>query len=203
MKKYHFFGMMARLKLINRWSLMRNTREENLAEHSLEVAMIAHALAVIGNCYLDKNLNEERIALLGMYHDAAEIITGDLPTPVKYHDDRIRDNYKELEKEAQGTLLKLLPEKMWGSYQDIIYQETTAQEDEYLLKLLKAADKISAYIKCVEEEQTGNRDFSSAKESTYKALSDMNLEEVGLFMEMFMESYGLDLDTMSKDLHAD
>ncbi|MCD7863645.1 MAG: 5'-deoxynucleotidase [Lachnospiraceae bacterium] len=202
MEKYHFFGMMARLKLINRWSLMRNTREENLAEHSLEVAMIAHALAVIGNRYLGKSLNEDRIALLGMYHDAAEIITGDLPTPVKYHDDRIRDNYKDLEKEAQSTLLKLLPAEMWDSYRDIIYQET-APEDEYLLKLLKAADKISAYIKCVEEEQTGNRDFASAKESTCRALEDMNLEEVGLFMELFMESYGLDLDTMSKDLQAD
>ena len=202
MEKYHFFGMMARLKLINRWSLMRNTREENLAEHSLEVAMIAHALAVIGNTYLGKSLNEEKIALLGMYHDAAEIITGDLPTPVKYHDDHIRDNYKDLEKEAQSTLLNLLPREMWDSYRDIIYQEA-APEDAYLLRLLKAADKISAYIKCVEEEQTGNRDFASAKDSTYRALMEMDIEEVGLFMELFMESYGLDLDTMSKELHAE
>ncbi len=189
----HFFAMMARMKYIERWALMRNSDAENLSEHSLEVGMIAHALAVISNVRLGSRLDVGKAALIGMYHDATEIITGDLPTPIKYFNADIKSAYKEIEGVAADKLLALIPEDMRGYYEPVFKKN---KEDEYIRKLVKAADKISALIKCIEEEKTGNREFASAKESTEKALDAMNLKEVDIFREEFLGSYYMTLDEL-------
>ncbi|MCI8334485.1 MAG: 5'-deoxynucleotidase [Lachnospiraceae bacterium] len=189
-----FFAMMSRMKYIERWALMRNSRSENLSEHSLEVSMIAHALAVIGNTFLGKELDAKKAALLGIYHDATEIITGDMPTPIKYYNAQIKNTYKDIEKKASKTLLDMLPEEMQASYRAVFEKQ---QEDAYLWKLVKAADKLSAYIKCVEEEQAGNREFIRAKEMTLNHIRSMGVEETTLFLEYFMDSYGKNLDELT------
>ena len=160
--KGNFFAMMYRLKYIERWSLMKNTDVEKVSEHSLEVGMIAHALAVIGNVRFNKNLNVEKAALVGMYHDSAEIITGDMPTPVKYYNKEVQQAMKEVENVANKKLLSMLPDDMKPYYDSIFFKK---EEDEYLWKLVKAADKISALIKCMEELNTGNQEFRSAEAS--------------------------------------
>ena len=189
-----FFAMMSRMKYIERWALMRNSRSENLSEHSLEVSMIAHALAVIGNTYLGKKLDAQRAAVFGIYHDAAEIITGDMPTPIKYYNAQIKNTYKDIEKKASRTLLGMLPEEMREAYLGVFEKQ---QEDEYLWKLVKAADKISAYIKCIEEEQAGNREFVRAKEMTLNHIQSMGVEETKLFLSYFIDSYGKNLDELT------
>lgn len=189
-----FFAMMSRMKYIDRWALMRNSRNENLSEHSLEVSMIAHALAVIGNSGLGKKLDTGKAAVLGLYHDATEIITGDMPTPVKYYNKEIRNTYKAIERRASETLLGMLPEKMQDSYREIFEKQ---EEDAYLWKLVKAADKLSAYIKCVEEEQTGNLEFVKAKEQTLIHIRQMEIPEADLFLEYFMDAYGKNLDELT------
>ena len=189
-----FFAMMSRMKYIERWALMRNSRSENLSEHSLEVSMIAHALAVIGNTFLGKELDAKKAALLGIYHDATEIITGDMPTPIKYYNAQIKNTYKDIEKKASKTLLDMLPEEMQASYRAVFEKQ---QEDAYLWKLVKAADKLSAYIKCVEEEQAGNREFIRAKEMTLNHIRSMGVEETTLFLEYFMDAYGKNLDELT------
>lgn len=189
-----FFAMMSRMKYIDRWALMRNSRQENLSEHSLEVSMIAHALAVIGNTCLGKQLDAEKAAVLGMYHDATEIITGDMPTPVKYYNAQIKHTYKDIESKAARTLLFMLPEEMRRSYQEIFEKQ---EEDAYLWKLVKAADKLSAYIKCIEEEQAGNREFTSAREMALRHLRHMELPETELFLEYFIDAYGKNLDELT------
>ncbi len=189
-----FFAMMSRMKYIDRWALMRNSRQENLSEHSLEVSMIAHALAVIGNSCLGKHLDARKAAVLGMYHDATEIITGDMPTPVKYYNARIKDTYKDIEHRAAQTLISMLPEQMQDAYREIFEEQ---EEDAYLWKLVKAADKLSAYIKCVEEEQAGNREFVSAKAMALNHIQKMNLPETGLFLEYFIDAYGKNLDELT------
>lgn len=191
MKDNHFFAMMSRMKYINRWGLMRNTLTENISEHSLDVAMIAHALGVINNIYFDGNINADRLALMGMYHDATEIITGDMPTPVKYYNPIIREAYKEVEGVAKGELLKGLPKEMREVY-DSILQDT--EEEKELWKFVKAADKLSAYIKCIEEQQMGNRDFEKAGNTIEEAISDMDMPEVKFFVEKFIPAYRLTLD---------
>ncbi|MBQ2152678.1 MAG: 5'-deoxynucleotidase, partial [Clostridia bacterium] len=143
-----FFSMIFRMKYINRWGLMNNKRTENLSEHSLEVAMIAHCLATIGNVRLQKNLDADHIAVMGLFHDCTEIITGDMPTPVKYYNEEIRRTYKEIEKKAASELVRLLPDDMQSIYEPLLYEQGNT---EYEAKLVKAADKISAYIKCIEE----------------------------------------------------
>lgn len=189
----HFFAMMARMKYIERWALMRNSSPENLSEHSLDVAMIAHALAVIGNLRLGKKLDENKAAIVALYHDTTEIITGDLPTPVKYFNADIKSAYKEVEHVAADRLLSLLPEDMQDYYRDFYYKK---DEDAYIWKLVKAADKLSAYIKCIEEEKAGNTEFTNAKESTMKSLDEMNIEEVNIFKKEFLDSYKLTLDEL-------
>ena len=189
-----FFAMMSRMKYIDRWALMRNSRNENLSEHSLEVSMIAHALAVIGNSSLGKKLDTGKAAVLGLYHDATEIITGDMPTPVKYYNKEIRNTYKAIERRASETLLGMLPEKMQDSYREIFEKQ---EEDAYLWKLVKAADKLSAYIKCLEEEQTGNLEFVKAKEQTLIHIRQMEIPEADLFLEYFMDAYGKNLDELT------
>ncbi len=189
-----YFAMMSRMKYIDRWALMRNARQENLSEHSLEVSMIAHALAVIGNTYLGKELDAEKAAVLGMYHDATEIITGDMPTPVKYYNSEIRHSYREIEERAGQRLLAMLPEGMRRSYREIFEPR---QEDAYLWKLVKAADKLSAYIKCIEEEQAGNREFAGAKATTLQQIHGLQIREAELFLEYFIDSYGKNLDELT------
>ena len=188
-----FFAVISRMKYIDRWALMKNSSNENLSEHSLEVAMIAHALCVIGNKRLGKNLNGERAALIGMYHDATEIITGDMPTPVKYYNDEIRHVYKDIEKEAQRRLISLLPADLSDEYESIF---SPGEELSYEKKLVKGADKLSAYIKCIEEEKAGNREFLSAEEATLRSLKKMDLPEVDIFIEECIPGYRKTLDEL-------
>lgn len=189
---YHFFAMLSRMKYVNRWGLMRNTRSENLSEHSLETAIVAHALAVIGNTRFGRQYDPQRAAALALLHDATEIITGDMPTPVKYHSEEIRRAYAEVEELAVERLVALLPEELRPYYRELMTQ--SAPGDEELRPLVKAADRISAVIKCVEERLSGNLDFREAERSTIKLLEDMDVPEARYFMEEFLPSYGLTLD---------
>lgn len=191
MKQYHFYAVMSRMKYIDRWSLMRNTRNENLSEHSLEVAMIAHALCVIHNRCFSGSINVERAAVIAMYHDCTEIITGDLPTPIKYSSKTLRKAYADIEKEAAFQLLSTLPDYMQEEMREVILPQG---EDEYMLRLIKAADKLSALIKCIEEIQMGNNEFRKAREESEKYLARLDMPEVGIFIRDFMPSYELPLD---------
>lgn len=188
-----FFAMISRMKYINRWALMRNSYQENISEHSLEVAMIAHALALISNKKFDNHLNAERTALIGMYHDCTEIITGDMPTPIKYYNTDTKEAYKNVEKQAAKELLSMLPDYLCEEYESVLFQK---EDEEYMWKLVKAADRLSAYIKCIEEEKAGNREFSSAKAAVYAKLTDMDLPEVRIFIQDFIESYKKTLDEL-------
>lgn len=189
---YPFFAMLSRMKYINRWGLMRNTRSENICEHSLEVALVAHALAIIGNKKFGKHYDPERAAMLAVLHDASEIITGDMPTPVKYHSQEIRAAYAEVEDLAVEHLVSMLPEDLREDYRQVMTM--SGPEDEHLQPLVKAADKISAVIKCVEERISGNRDFSKAEQTITQAIRDMKLPEADYFMEEFLPSYGLTIE---------
>ncbi|MDO4403679.1 MAG: 5'-deoxynucleotidase [Atopobiaceae bacterium] len=192
-----FFAIVSRMKYIDRWALMRSSRPENLSEHSLEVAMIAHALATIGNVRYGRSLDASEAALIGLYHDASEIITGDMPTPVKYHDSRIRDAYKQVEHEAEQTLLSKLPADLRPTY-EALFEPKDSPQDVYLLKLVKAADKISALIKCIDEAQSGNTEFSRAEDSTRQRIDELaaELPEVSDFICEFLPSYGSTLDEL-------
>ncbi len=190
-----FYAMISRMKYIERWALMRNTRRENISEHSLEVSVLSHALAVIGNTRCHKHLNADRAALIGLYHDASEIITGDMPTPIKYSSEDMKQLYHGVEDAACCRLLSMLPEDMRDAYSSIFFKQ---EEDAYLWKLVKAADKLSAYIKCIEELSGGNKEFSSAKETTYAALLQMELPELHIFIEEFLPAYGKNLDELQK-----
>ena len=195
----HFLAILSRMKYIERWSLMRSSRPENLSEHSLEVALIAHMLCVIGNVRFGRGLDAERAALVALYHDASEIITGDLPTPVKYHDGTIRDAYKAVERSAEERLLDSLPADLRPSLEDVLWPAEDAGEGEaYLRRLVKAADKISALIKCVEEARSGNTEFTSAEASCRAAVDEMasELPEVADFLREFLPSYGATLDEL-------
>lgn len=197
---YTFFATVSRMKYIDRWALMRNARQENLSEHSLEVAMIAHALCVIGNTRYGRNLNADRAAVIALYHDASEIITGDMPTPVKYYNSTLRDAYKDVEHSAERTLLAKLPEDLRGEYESILCGPGAAPESEiYLRRLIKAADKLSALIKCIEERESGNREFRSAEASTRASIETMaqELPEVRDFLSDFLPAYGRTLDELS------
>ena len=191
MKNNHFYAMLSRMKFINRWGLMRNTKNENICEHSLEVAFIAHALGIINNQEFGGSINAERLAILGMYHDVTEIVTGDMPTPVKYYNPIIRNAYKEVENVAKDALLSGLPEKMRKVYNSVLME---SEQEEELWKYVKAADKISALVKCIEEKRMGNTDFEKAEISILKAIEKMDLPEVMYFMENFVPAYKLTLD---------
>lgn len=188
-----FFAMISRMKYIERWALMRNSLRENVCEHSLETAVLAHALAVIGNCMLDKDYDAEHIAMLALYHDCTEIITGDMPTPVKYYNDDIKDAYKEIEETAARNLLDRLPDDMVPEYEKYLLPK----DDASVMILVKAADKISALIKCIEEEKTGNREFNHAKESTYKAIKKLGCDEADIFCKKFVPEYEKTLDELN------
>lgn len=192
-KVYSFGAMMSRMKYIDRWALMRNSTKENISEHSLEVAMIAHLLAVIGRVRFGKNLDADKAALIGIYHDSTEIITGDMPTPIKYYSDEMRDTFKEIEDLAAIQLLAMLPDDIREEYEDLFFAQ---EQDAYLWKLVKAADKISALIKCVEEEKAGNTEFVNAKKMTRNSIAEMELEEVEVFFDEFFPAYQMTLDEL-------
>lgn len=189
MERSHFFAMLSRMKYINRWGLMNNTRNENISEHSLQTAMFAHVLAVIKNKRYGGNVNAEKAALLALYHDAAEIITGDMPTPVKYHNPRIQEAYKQVETIACDKLLSYLPGDLQGEYAGLLFDE-----DEEMKTLVKAADKLSALVKCIEEIRMGNDEFKKAKETTEAALKAIKLPELRDFEREFLPSFYLTLD---------
>ena len=195
MGKNDFFAFTSRTKYINRWALMRNTRYETLSEHSAEVAQLAYALATIGNQRLDKNYNCERASLLGLYHDTPEIITGDLPTPVKYYSKETKEAYKAVEKNATKQLLSMLPEDLLPSYEPLFKKKS---EDKDLWKLVKAADKISGYLKCIEERKAGNSEFCEAEERLLKSMDKLECEELKIFIEEFLPSFEKTLDQMKK-----
>ena len=199
MAESHFLALLSRMKYIERWALMRSSRAENLSEHSLEVALIAHMLCVIGNARFGRALNAERAALVALYHDASEIITGDMPTPVKYHDGGIRDAYKAVERSSEQRLLAALPDDLRPAFEDVFGPGESADESElYLRRLVKAADKISALIKCVDEARSGNAEFESAKKTCRAAVDEMaaELPEVADFVTEFLPSYGATLDEL-------
>lgn len=185
--------MMSRMKYIERWALMRNSRAENISEHCLETAMIAHALTVISNKRFGNDHDASKAALIALYHDASEIITGDMPTPVKYYNDDIKEAYKDIEDKAGRKLLNMLPEYMQEEYESIFFKD---RSEEMLWKFVKAADKISAYIKCIEEQNAGNTEFRSAKNSIEKIIRESELPEVKVFMDEFIDSYGKTLDEL-------
>lgn len=195
MGKNDFFAFTSRTKYINRWALMRNTRYETLSEHSAEVAQLCFALASIGNKYLGKQYNCERAALLGLYHDVPEIITGDLPTPVKYYSNETKEAYKAVEKNASKQLLSMLPEELLPQYEPLFKKKS---EDKELWKLVKAADKISGYLKCVDERKAGNGEFIEAEEKLLKSIEKSDIEEVKIFIENFLPSYEKTLDQIKK-----
>lgn len=191
----HFFALFSRMKYIDRWALMRNTDKESLSQHSLDVAAIAHALALIGNKRLGKSYNSDRIAVIGMYHDMPEIITGDMPTPVKYYNDEIRQAFGSIEKAAQKSLLLTLPEDLREEYESFVVPDEKSEE----YRLVKAADKISALLKCLLEERSGNTEFIKARESTERSLHAMNCEEAEIFLGEYLESFSLVLDSVLSD----
>lgn len=186
-----FFSLIFREKYIKRWGLMRNTCDENLSSHSMEVAMIAHSLAVIGNTYFGKNYDEGAILAAGLYHDATEVFTGDMPTPVKYFSPAMRQNYKIVEENAAENLLIKLPMEMRDKYRAII-----CNEDKDTERLVKIADKLAAYIKCVEEEKCGNTEFSLAKTATLDSLRAYSCPELDYFLQNFLPTFSLTLDEM-------
>lgn len=188
-----FYAVFFRQKYINRWGLMRNVTAENLSTHAAEVACLAHALALIGNTYFNKNYDADRVAVLALFHDLPEVFTGDLPTPVKYANETLRSCYAELEKQACNQLTDRLPDEMKKHYAPLL--EPT-EADRELKKLVKGADKLCSLIKCIEEEKSGNSDFSSARESTEKALRNMSFDELDYFMEHFLPSFSGTLDEL-------
>jgi 5'-deoxynucleotidase len=195
--EYGFYAAVSRMKYIERWALMRNSRSENLSEHSMEVAMLAHALCLIGNARYGKKLNADRAAVIGLFHDATEIITGDMPTPIKYHNEEIRSAFGEIEGEAQERLLSKLPDELKESYRELFEQQ--GEEEVYLRRLVKAADKLSALIKCMEETKSGNGEFAVAGKTTEKAVKEMarELPELGDFLRDFLPAYGKTLDELA------
>ena len=187
----HFFAMLSRMKYINRWGLMRNTRNETICEHSLDTAILAHALAVLRNRRFGGNVNPEKAALLAIFHDAPEILTGDLPTPIKYYNPGIREAYKAVEQVAEDKLLSMLPEDLRPAYEDAL-----RPADPEIEQLVRAADKLSAHIKCIEELKAGNTEFRQAAAQTAAAMDAMALPELDYFREHFLPSYSLTLDEL-------
>ena len=193
-KSYNFFAYMARMKLIRRWGLMKSVNEENIAEHSLQVAHIAHALALIKNKKFGGNLNADRIATLAIYHETSEVITGDLPTPIKYYNSEIRNSYKDIERAANKRLLETLPEEFRADYSDII----EVDPNSYEYRIVKAADKIAAYVKTVEEMKFGNQEFAKAHRTLEREVYVCAAEfpEVLFFCEHYLTSFRRTLDEL-------
>lgn len=195
-KTSHFFAHLARMKLIYRWPLMRNVFNENISQHSLQVAFVAHALALIENRKYGGNYSPERVALLAMFHDCSEVLTGDLPTPIKYFNPAIADEYKKIERIAEDKLVGMLPEEFRDDYRPLIDSEAINQED---YRLVKQADAICAYLKCLEELSAGNHEFGQAKRRLEKTMSDRGSDATAYFMETFAPSFELTLDEISDE----
>ncbi len=189
----HFYAMLFRMRNIERWSLMRNMFGENLSEHTLEVAFIAHALAVISNKRFGTNYNAEKAAVAAMFHDVPEIITGDLPTPVKYYNPQIKSAYAQIEREAKQNLVSLLPADLQEEFNGIFNIEPEIKT------LVHAADKIQALIKCNDELSLGNLEFAAAKTATEQAVEKIDLPAVKVFLEEFLPSFSLPLDSQTKE----
>jgi 5'-deoxynucleotidase len=204
MEEYGFYAMLDRMQYINRWALMRNSRYENIKEHSFDVAVIAHSL-----CLLHNKFNEGKdgaifpdpykVMAYAIYHDCTEILTGDLPTPIKYDSQVITNAYKDIERRAAETLTDLLPADagLKEEYKELLAPSTEGEEAKLIHTLVKAADKISAYIKCLREESSGNKEFTAAKESIGKIIAKYDLEEVKYYMERFVPPYGYTLDKLT------
>lgn len=187
-----FFALIFRQKYIRRWGLMRNVEDETLAEHSAHVAMLAHALALIGNKRLGKNYDLGMITVAALYHDGTEVYTGDMPTPIKYNTPELRQSYARIEEQAALTLLSHLPEDLREDYAPLLKEDLP----EDLHRIVKAADKLAAYIKCVEEVKFGNAEFADAKKTTFNALKARNIPELEIFLEEFLPAFELTLDEM-------
>ncbi|QIQ20978.1 5'-deoxynucleotidase [Zophobihabitans entericus] len=196
MKQSHFFAHLSRLKLISRWPLMRNVRTENVSEHSLQVAFVAHALAVIKNRKFAGTVNAERVALMAMYHDASEVLTGDMPTPTKYYNPQITVEYKKIEKIAQHKLIDMLPEELRDDFRPFIDDDFYAEDERHLVK---QADALCAYLKTIEEMSAGNNEFKLAEQRLKKTLSERNSPEMEYFMSVFVPSFSLSLDEITLD----
>ena len=194
MEQSNFYAMMSRMKYINRWGLMNSTKYENLSEHSLQVAMLAHCLVLIHNKRFAGSLNAERASILAVFHDSTEIITGDMPTPIKYFNNTIKDAYKDIENAAADRLCSLLPEDFREDMELIIKQ--SSDEDKELKKFVKAADRFSALIKCIEELRMGNEEFRQAKTGIEKSIKEMNMPEAEVFSKEFLPAFSLSLDEM-------
>ena len=186
-----FFAYIFRMRYIARWALMRNTRTENVEEHSYEVSVLAHALAVVGQEIFHKDVNPDRVATAALFHDAPEILTGDLPTPIQYFNPAIKSAYDQVEAVAQDKLLGMLPPELTEAYAPLV-----RVEDPKVRCYIKAADKLAAWLKCLEERKAGNREFVQAEEETLHALKDMNMDEVTWFLEHMGEAFGLTLDEL-------
>ena len=189
--KSHFFAYISRMRFIQRWALMRNTAQENVQEHSHQTAVLAHALAVIRRERFGGTVDPGAVASVALYHDASEILTGDMPTPIKYDNPAIQRAYKEVEAVAERKLLHMLPEELRRAYAPVL-----TPTDGEVIRLVKAADKLSAYIKCVEELKAGNTEFREAAAQTRQALEGYGLPEVDYFLETFMDSFSLSLDEL-------
>lgn len=190
---YKFFAFLDRMKYIKRWSLMHSLTGENIMEHSQQVAVIAHALAVISNTYFGGNLDANSIAVKALFHETSEVLTGDLPTPIKYFNPEIRDAYKGLEKISNERLLEYLPSQLSAEYAKIILDDSSVEH-----KFVKYADKIAAYIKCVDEVKMGNREFAKAHDTIRKDIEAFQSPEVNYFMENFLPAFSLTLDELDQ-----
>ncbi len=189
---FKFFAFINRMKFIKRWSLMRSVREENIMEHSQQVAVIAHALALIKNKIYGGTVDINKVVLLAQYHEVGEVITGDLPTPIKYFNPDIKGAYKDLEKRASERLIAMLPDELKGEYEEYILPDENTEE----YKLVKCADRLSAYLKCVEEVRAGNSEFKKAKTSIGNELKGLKREEVDYYLKHFAPAFDLTLDEL-------
>jgi 5'-deoxynucleotidase len=189
----HLFAYFSRMKLIRRWGLMRSTYPENVQEHSHRVAIVAHALALIRNRLFGGDVDPARVAVLALYHDSGEVLTGDLPSPIKYRNPQIRGAYHEIESSAAGTLLSMVPEPLRDDYRPLLSASAADPEER---ALVKAADKLCAWMKCLEETAAGNREFAKAEEALRETVESIDLPEVRWFVETFVPSFRLTLDEL-------
>lgn len=191
-EQFDFFAFLSRMRYISRWGLMRSTVPENIQEHSLDVAVIAHALAMIRNTYYGGSLDPSRAAMFGIFHDASEIFTGDMPTPVKHFNPNFKRSFHQLEDKARRKLLAMLPQELAREYEPLFFFD---DQEEYV-RLVKAADKIAALTKCIEEGKSGNREFRRAEAEHFEQLSASKLPEVAYFLEKLLPGYRLSLDEL-------
>ncbi|MHA0857458.1 5'-deoxynucleotidase [Paenibacillus sp. CMAA1364] len=200
---YHFSAYMYRLQYIQRWSLMRSTIRENVAEHSYHVALLTHMLCTIGNHYFERELNADRAVTLALFHDATEVFTGDIATPVKHDNPLILSSFREMEKLAADRLIRMTPPKLHAVYEELLHSDRIVTQDEVLHTYVKAADRLDAYLKSTLEVATGNNEFSVAKRQTYDKLLQLDLPELDYFLQHIAPSFEMTLDELSNSKHQD